>query len=285
MKIIRKVQEMIDFSETNHQQDKLIGFVPTMGFLHQGHLSLMKLIRDQVDVLIISIYVNPKQFGPQEDFKKYPRDEQRDINLVKPLVDVVFIPESDDIYPPRYDTFVQVEELSKPLCGKSRPGHFGGVTTVVARLFGIVKPDIAVFGQKDYQQSLIIKRMVEDLNLGVKIQVGPIIREPDGLALSSRNIYLDEQQRKRAQEINQGLALGEKLMKQGETDIDQIISAMTELISGHDLNIEYLEILDSSNLQEVSSMTEQVIIAAAVLVDNIRLIDNRLVDVDRKLEE
>lgn len=285
MKIIRNAQQMMDYSNISHQQHKLIGFVPTMGFLHEGHLSLMKLIRDQVDLLVISIYVNPKQFGPQEDFKQYPRDEQRDINLVENLVDVVFIPGSDDIYPPDFDTYVQVDQLSKPLCGKTRSGHFRGVTTVVARLFGLVKPDIAVFGQKDYQQSLIIKRMVKDLNLGVDIKIGRIIREADGLALSSRNIYLDEMQRKRALGINESLALGEKLIREGVTDFKQVVATMRDMISNYDLSIDYLEILDSANLRAVTSLTKQVLIATAVFVDKIRLIDNRLVCFDMKMEE
>ena len=217
MEIIKEIEVMNKKAEEWRKNGKIIAFVPTMGYFHEGHLSLFRIARKKGDILVVSIFINPIQFGPTEDFKSYPRDLERDKSLAeKEKVDVLFVPSEKDMYPEGYQTFVEVTKLTNHLCGLSRPGHFKGVTTVVAKLFNIVKPHIAFFGFKDYQQYLVIKRMVKDLNFSIEIVGCPIVREPDGLAMSSRNTYLTPEQRKSALSLFKGLKLAQEMIDKGE---------------------------------------------------------------------
>ncbi|MCX5707189.1 MAG: pantoate--beta-alanine ligase [Candidatus Omnitrophica bacterium] len=254
---------------------KTIGFVPTMGALHQGHLSLIhQAVRDN-DITVISIFVNPKQFGPKEDLNKYPRPEEKDLALCeKAGVDFVFHPKSKDMYPDNFTTYVSVEGLSQVLCGKSRPGHFAGVATVVTKLFNIIQPDIAYFGQKDAQQSIIIKKMVRDLNIPLKIKVLPTIREKDGLAMSSRNSYLNIAERKKARVLSQSLNLARILIQNGARDADRIINRMKALIKKKAAKIDYVELVDPDTLQPLKKISKDYFIVLAVKIGNTRLIDN-----------
>jgi len=209
MQVIRKTKEMQKISDRLREEKKRIGFVPTMGYLHDGHISLVRKAKELCDSVVVSIFVNPTQFGPGEDYERYPRDEERDRALLDAAgVDFFFIPEVSEMYPSGYQTFVEVAEVSKGLCGDFRPGHFRGVATVVAKLFNIVKPHVAVFGEKDYQQLLVIKRMVEDLDFDIEIIPGTLVREEDGMAMSSRNAYLSAPERKRATILHQSLKKG-----------------------------------------------------------------------------
>lgn len=280
MKIIRSIKKMAEFSKAVRHKNKTIGFVPTMGYLHDGHLFLVKQARKDTDVVVMSIFVNPTQFSPQEDFKKYPRNLRRDIKLAKTAgVDVIFYPQALDMYPKKYRSYINVETLGDVLCGKSRPGHFRGVTTVVTKLFNIVQPDIAYFGGKDAQQALIIKRMTEDLNMPLKIKVMPIIREKDGLAMSSRNIYLNEMERKDAVVLSQALKLVRHLIKQKIRKSSYVIKKMRELIlKKKTAKIDYIAIVDLDNLRPVKKIKDKVLIALAVWIGKTRLIDNFVVN-------
>lgn len=230
-KLVRTVKEMSNLVRKLKQQGKTIGFVPTMGYLHEGHLSLIRQSKDDCDVSVISIFVNPIQFGPQEDFRQYPRDLKRDMLLAKNAgVDIIFYPEIKEMYSSNHLTFVNVEKFSNVLCGASRPGHFKGVATVVAKLFNIITPDIAYFGQKDAQQARIIEKIVEDLNFQIKIKVMPTIREKDGLAMSSRNKYLSFQERKDALALFESIEKAREMIKNGQRSINVIQSAMREII-------------------------------------------------------
>lgn len=278
MEIIRTTSEMQDIALGMKQAGKRIGFVPTMGYLHEGHLSLVKLARERSDVVVVSIFVNPTQFGPNEDLDAYPRDFDRDEEMCRNAgVDVIFYPAADDMYAVDATVYVVEERLSTKLCGSSRPGHFAGVLTVVAKLFNIVQPDMAVFGQKDAQQLRVIQQMVRDLNFPVEIIAGPIIREPDGLAMSSRNAYLKEDERQAALCLRRALDLAEKLYADGERDAGQIKSAMREQISrvtGAD--IDYIEIVDWHNLQPIDQIAGPALVALAVRIGKPRLIDNTM---------
>ncbi len=276
MKIISDIREMQALAEEYRQQGKTIGFVPTMGYLHEGHLSLMRHARPRCDVLVISIFVNPTQFGPNEDFERYPRDFERDERLCRlEKADVVFYPSADAMYPAPYYTYVTVEKLSETMCGASRPGHFRGVTTVVTKLFHIVKPHLAVFGQKDYQQSLIIRQMVRDLNFDIQIEVAPIVREPDGLAMSSRNKYLSPAERKQALVLYRSLKRAEELILQGKRDAATILEEMHAIIhQAPDAVIDYVVIVDGETLEPVAEVRHNTIIALAVKIGMTRLIDN-----------
>ncbi len=280
MRIITSAEEMYKFSKTSKRSGKKIGFVPTMGCLHRGHISLMKKIRSDVDILVISIYVNPKQFEPDEDFKQYPRDLKKDRKLIEDFVDIIFYPDKNEIYPDNFDTKVVVENLSKPLCGKSRPLHFAGVTTVVARLFALVKPDITAFGQKDAQQALIIERMVKDLKIDTEIVICPIIREKDGLAISSRNIYLSEDERKRASNIRKSLVNAVDLINSGERNPDIVKMKIKKILQNANLKIDYIEILEAERLKEVSEIKRRILIAVAVYAGKTRLIDNEILNIE-----
>ncbi|MCS7257960.1 MAG: pantoate--beta-alanine ligase [candidate division WOR-3 bacterium] len=278
-KVVRSIAEMQKIAQKLHRKGKTIGFVPTMGYLHLGHLSLVRVAKRYSDVVVVSVFVNPIQFGPQEDFNVYPRDFKRDRMLLsKEGVSYIFYPQARTMYPKGYKTYVEVKELSEKLCGRFRPGHFIGVTTVVAKLFNIVQPDIAVFGQKDAQQAVIIKKMVKDLNFPVKIVVAPTVREKDGLALSSRNVYLTPQERKKALILYQALKTAQSLIKQGNRDPQKILHTMYELINSvPEAKVDYIEIVDLDNLEPVSEIKDKVLIALAVRIGKARLIDNLVV--------
>ena len=277
MQVIERIKEMQEVSSKLRQEGKSIGFVPTMGALHEGHLSLVRMARKDNDIVVVSVFVNPTQFGPNEDFEKYPRDFEGDRKkLEKENVDIVFYPHADEMYPPNYRTYVEVEDITTRLCGAFRPGHFRGVTTVVTKLFNIVKPTKAYFGKKDYQQFKVIKRMVEDLNMDIEIIPGEIVREPDGLAMSSRNQYLSPEERKDALALYNSLQLAKELIQKGERDPKKIKEAMVKFIKGHRhvKKIDYVEIVDPENFLPVDEIKDGTLIALAVWVGNTRLIDN-----------
>jgi pantoate--beta-alanine ligase len=258
------------------RQGKAIGFVPTMGALHEGHLSLIRAARRENDIVAVSIFVNPRQFGPKEDFKKYPRPLSRDLALCRQeKVDFVFCPGVSDIYPKDFSTYVNVEGLSETLCAKFRPGHFCGVATVVAKLLNIIQPDILYLGAKDAQQAAIIKRMITDLNISVKLKVMPTVREADGLALSSRNIYLKRNERQDALVLSQALNLAKILIKNGARDSARIISRMRQLIQKKkSAKIDYIEIVDPHSLQRIKKISGNFLVVLAVWFGKTRLIDN-----------
>jgi len=276
IKIIRSVESMKKLSDGFREKGLSIGFVPTMGYLHDGHLSLVKEAKRQNDLVVVSIFVNPTQFGPREDLKKYPRDLKRDLKILsKYKVDMVFHPSAGEMYPDVYKTCIEVKGLSDKLCGASRPGHFKGVTTIVAKLFNIVKPDTAYFGEKDYQQQVIIKKMVKDLNMGVKIVSMPTIREKDGLAMSSRNKYLNKDERAKALVINKALKFAKVLVKSGVKSSARIRAAMTKLMrTAKYLKIDYVSICDPETLDEKRTVKGKTLIATAVYVGRTRLVDN-----------
>ncbi|MCX7823922.1 MAG: pantoate--beta-alanine ligase [Syntrophobacterales bacterium] len=276
MKLIKSIEEMQKLADLWRRDGKEIAFVPTMGYLHEGHLALMRTAKSEGDVLVVSIFVNPIQFGPKEDYARYPRDLERDLRLAESVeVDVVFVPEVKDMYPEGFQTTVDVAELSKPLCGKSRPGHFRGVATVVTKLFNIVKPHVAVFGEKDFQQLAVIKRMVKDLNMDLRIIGHPIVREPDGLAMSSRNVYLSKEERYVALRLSQSLAIAKNLVKQSILDGAEILKAVTShLCQDNALRLDYAELRDPDTLDEVSVISKPTLLAIAAFVGNTRLIDN-----------
>ena len=284
MKVIKTISRMQSIAKKIKAENKSIGFVPTMGYLHQGHLSLLnKSVRD-CDVSVVSIYVNPTQFGPKEDFKKYPRNIKRDLQLCRDNnADYVFLPQDKDIYPEGYKTEVRVKGLTEFLCGRSRPGHFNGVTTIVNKLFNIVLPDIAYFGQKDAQQALIIKKMAADLHMPLKIKVLPIVREADGLAMSSRNSYLDGAERQDAVILSKALKKAAELIRQGNRNGAEIIGQMKRLISQSVFaKIDYIAIVDSERLEAVKSLKKNtsVLIALAVYISKVRLIDNMIIKIN-----
>lgn len=276
MKIIKKIKAQKNWSQENRNNGKFIGYVPTMGFLHEGHLSLVRKSVDISDVTVVSIFVNPGQFGPGEDFKDYPRDEERDIKLLEEEgVDAVFIPDESEMYPPGFKTYVEVEGLSRKYCGETRTIHFRGVTTVLIKLFNIVKPDVAIFGEKDYQQFIIVRRMCRDLNLDVRIETSPTVREKDGLAMSSRNRYLNSEERNSARFLYKSLLLAVRMVKEGEREVDTIIDEMKDLIESKEhADIEYIEFVDPETLEKVDKIRDNVRVLLAVRVGKARLIDN-----------
>ncbi|NLX26589.1 MAG: pantoate--beta-alanine ligase [Lentisphaerae bacterium] len=276
MQIIHTPLEMQECAMGLKRAGKVIGFVPTMGFLHEGHLSLMRIAREQCDVLVVSIFVNPTQFGPNEDLDAYPRDFKRDEALCREAkVDFLFYPEPTNMYADNASVWVEEESLSSVLCGASRPGHFRGVCTVVAKLFNLVQPDLAVFGEKDAQQLRIIERMVRDLNFPVEIVRGPIVRESDGLAMSSRNKYLSPEQRKNAICLRKALDAATRMFRKGEHNVEPIRSVMEEMISAvPEVRIDYIEFVDEQTLCMVNRIDRPVLVAIAVRVGSTRLIDN-----------
>ncbi|AAD36154.1 pantoate--beta-alanine ligase [Thermotoga maritima MSB8] len=278
MRIIETIEEMKKFSEEMREKKKTIGFVPTMGYLHEGHLSLVRRARAENDVVVVSIFVNPTQFGPNEDYERYPRDFERDRKLLeKENVDCIFHPSVEEMYPPDFSTYVEETKLSKHLCGRSRPGHFRGVCTVVTKLFNIVKPHRAYFGQKDAQQFRVLRRMVRDLNMDVEMIECPIVREPDGLAMSSRNVYLSPEERQQALSLYQSLKIAENLYLNGERDAEKIKEEMIKHLSRFDkVKIDYVEIVDEETLEPVEKIDRKVIVAVAAWVGNARLIDNTI---------
>jgi len=279
VEIIAKISEMRSAIGKQKTKGKRIGFVPTMGFLHEGHLSLVKESLRQADFTVVSIFVNPAQFGPDEDFEDYPRDMEKDKALLEELgVDVVFIPDAQEMYPEGFKTYVAVADLQDIFEGRSRPGHFRGVCTVVLKLFAIVQPDVAYFGQKDAQQAVIVKKMVRDLNLDVEVRVLPTIRENDGLALSSRNIYLTKNQRKAALCLFRSLEKGKSMIESGERDPHAVKTEMERIIRQQAFaDLDYIAVVDLDNFETLYKINKESLIAVAVHIGKIRLIDNMVV--------
>jgi pantoate--beta-alanine ligase len=276
MNIVTGVAGMKTLARDWRRQGKRIGLVPTMGYLHEGHLSLARESRRRADVTVVSVFVNPAQFGPTEDFKQYPRDLEKDAAYLKDVgVDVLFYPDASEIYPPGYRTYVEVEGLQDRLCGRSRPGHFRGVATIVLKLFDIVAPDQAFFGAKDAQQVLIIRRMAADLDLDLEVVTCPIVREPDGLALSSRNAYLSPEERRAARVLSAGLRWAEKAVAAGERDAGKLVAGVRSIIEAEPLaRIDYVEAVDPETLEPVAAVDGEVLVTLAVFVGSTRLIDN-----------
>ncbi len=278
MKVIEKPEDMQREMEKLRCQGKSIGFVPTMGYLHEGHLSLIRRCRKENDVCVVSIFVNPTQFGPGEDYNRYPRDFDRDKALLeKEEVDYLFYPGVQDMYPEGYRTYVEVEELSSVLCGAYRPGHFRGVCTVVSKLFNIVMPHRAYFGQKDYQQYVIIKRMVRDLNFPIEIVMMPIVREADGLAMSSRNTYLNPEERKQAVALYKGLSAAKEAFEMGERDADKLRKIIEEEMKKYPLvKVQYIEVVHPETLKPLKKIEKKAVALVAAFVGKARLIDNMI---------
>lgn len=279
MEILSKISAIKAAINKRKFSGKSVGFVPTMGFLHEGHLSLVRESLRRTDCTVVSIFVNPTQFGPKEDLQEYPRDFEKDSALLEELgVDIVFVPDDQEMYPEGFKTYVDVTDLQDKFEGRSRPGHFRGVCTVLLKFFTIVNPDIAYFGQKDAQQALIIKKMVRDLNLDVEIQALPTIREEDGLVLSSRNVYLTKDQRKAALCLVESLRETNRLIEAGEKDPQIIKSEMTRLIGAEPLaSLDYIAIVDLENLDPLDKIKGETLIAVAVFFGKVRLIDNMIV--------
>ncbi|WP_029917925.1 pantoate--beta-alanine ligase [Pelobacter seleniigenes] len=276
MEILQTVQEMQSWSRAARQDGRRISFVPTMGFLHQGHLSLLQEGRKRGDLLALSIFVNPTQFGQGEDFEDYPRDLQHDSELAATAgVDVIFAPSAAEMYPKGYASYVQVEGLTETLCGASRPGHFRGVCTVVSKLFNIIQPHVAIFGNKDFQQLAVIRRMTADLNLPVDIVGMPIFRETDGLAMSSRNVYLTAEQRRQALVLSAGLAEARQLVAAGESASAVILADLSQrIIAQPEARIDYLKICHQYSLAEQEQVDGDSVLLMAVYFGSTRLIDN-----------
>jgi pantoate--beta-alanine ligase len=276
MLTITSASEMTALTKEARRGGRRVGLVPTMGALHQGHLSLVRTARTQSEVVVASIFVNPKQFGPNEDFEKYPRNLEADsAMLAADKTDYLFRPDAAEMYSSGASSWVTVEDLSGKLDGRSRPGHFRGVTTVVAKLFNIVQPDLAFFGQKDAAQAVIIRKMVRDLNFDVEIVVCPIVREPDGLAMSSRNAFLDSMQRKQATVLYRALACMQRLADQGQSDSAQLAAAGKQVLAEEpSVRLDYLEVVHPDTLDTVSDTTSGALVAVAAFVGSTRLIDN-----------
>ncbi len=273
MKVIDTIQEM---KKVRRALKEPVGFVPTMGYLHEGHVSLVRQAKEENKSVVVSIFVNPAQFGHREDLSSYPRDLKRDLALLeKAGTDVVFVPKDGEMYPSGYDTWVDVDKLTKRLEGASRPTHFRGVTTVVAKLFNIVEANNAYFGQKDAQQALVIQKMVDDLNMNVRVVVCATVREPDGLAMSSRNVYLTPEQRKQATVLYRSLLLAKDFYAKGERNATKIRRQMTELIQKEPLAvIDYISIADEQNLEELEMIQGKALVSMVVKFGNTRLLDN-----------
>jgi len=273
MKVIEKIDEM---KQIRQQLTEPVGFVPTMGYLHEGHLSLVKQARAENPSVVVSIFVNPTQFSPQEDLAAYPREPQRDLAMLeKEGTDIVFMPSADEMYPSGFNSWVELGGVTERLEGAARPSHFRGVTTVVAKLFDITLPTKAYFGQKDAQQAIVIKKMVADLNMNLEIVVAPTVREPDGLAMSSRNIYLNPEERQAAVVLYQALNLAQRLYSQGEKDAERIRWEMTALIQKEPLaTIDYVSIADTETLEELYTVKPPALVSLAVRIGKTRLIDN-----------
>lgn len=278
MKVIKASDRITKEIKRQKRKDKSVGFVPTMGALHEGHLSLIRQAAKENDFVAVSIFVNPLQFGPKEDFKKYPRPLRKDLALCRKAgVDFVFVPDAQSIYPKGFSTSVDVGRLSEALCGESRAGHFRGVATIVAKLLNIIQPDRIYLGQKDAQQTIIIKRMVDDLDFSVKVRVMPTRREKDGLAISSRNIYLSKKEREIALVLFRALNLARILINNGARDVLRIISRMKQLISQKSAKIDYVAIVDADDLSPLKAVSGDCLIALAVRIGRVRLIDNMII--------
>ncbi|NPV43434.1 MAG: pantoate--beta-alanine ligase [Firmicutes bacterium] len=278
MKVIKSIPEVREMVKCAKKEGKTIALVPTMGYLHQGHISLVRIAGDRGDFVVVSIFVNPLQFGPSEDLKEYPRDLNRDTMLLeREGVDLVFAPDVEEMYPEEQLTTVEVKGLTEVMCGAYRPGHFTGVATVVTKLFNIVQPDIAVFGQKDAQQAAVIKKMVKDLNLPVEIIVGPVVREEDGLAMSSRNVYLNSEERKAALVLYRALKKGENLLDGGVRSAKTVIESIEKEFGKEPLaRLQYVYICHPETLKEIITIEKRAMIAVAAFIGKTRLIDNIL---------
>jgi pantoate--beta-alanine ligase len=282
MRIVAAPDEMRRMVNELRSQGKSVGLVPTMGCFHEGHLSLMRAAREECDYVVVSLFVNPTQFGPEEDFEDYPRDLSRDAQMAEEVgVDCIFHPRAEEMYPQPYLTYVNVEDITETLCGADRPGHFQGVTTIVAKLLNVVPAHRAYFGLKDAQQALVIRKMVEDLDFDMEIVVCPTVREEDGLAKSSRNMYLEPEEREAASVLYRSLQLAGRLVSEGERDAGRILEEMKKLYSEEPLvEPEYIEAVDYRLLEPVDRLQGEVLIAVAARVGKARLIDNILLDIE-----
>jgi pantoate--beta-alanine ligase len=276
MDIVRRRRHMKEMAREARSRGKKIGFVPTMGYLHEGHLTLVRKAKELSDLVVVSLFVNPRQFGPKEDLERYPRDLARDTDLcAEEGVDVLFHPETSEMYPKAFRTFVEVEDLSRVMCGRARPGHFRGVTTVVLKLFHMVRPHYAFFGQKDAQQLIVIKRMVRDLDLDVEVVGCPTVRDEDGLAMSSRNRYLSAAEREAATVVHRALEAGKQAILEGERDGEAVDAVIRKTIETEPTaRPDYVSVTDTVNLEPLGVLEGEVLIAAAVYIGNARLIDN-----------
>jgi len=274
--LIRTVRELQRWADETRAEGRRIGLVPTMGALHEGHLSLVRVAHSRADRIVLSIFVNPTQFGPNEDFQHYPRDIADDLSKLRSAgVDVVFAPDVKEMYPEGDATWVEVERLSDGMCGRHRPGHFRGVATVVARLFNAARPHVAVFGEKDYQQLVVIRRMARDLLFDIEITAGPTVREPDGLAISSRNAYLMPEERQQARSLNAALHEVRQLVRSGELDVGRLVAAARCRIEKEPLaEIDYIEVRDAETLEPLGRLDRRAVMGLAVRVGGTRLIDN-----------
>ena len=276
---MRTVSTLDELHQTRLSFAGTVGLVPTMGYLHEGHLSLIRRAREECDHVVVSIFVNPTQFGANEDLSKYPRDLERDLRLIEPYTDLVWTPSAEIMYPPGYQTWVEVEAVTRLLEGAMRPGHFKGVTTIVAKLFNGVQPHKAYFGQKDAQQVAVIRQMVRDLNFPIEIVVCPITREADGLAMSSRNVYLDTEQRKAATVLFRSLSAAKSIYEQGERDAEKLREVMKAIIASEPLaQMQYVSCADYDTLEELDIIKGKVLLSMAVFMGKTRLIDNFVLD-------
>lgn len=272
---MRNVSTLDELRSARLSLDGRVGLVPTMGYLHEGHLSLIRRAREECDHVLVSLFVNPTQFGPKEDLSKYPRDLDRDFKLIEPFTDVVWTPSDKDMYPQGYQTWVEVEAITRPLEGAMRPGHFRGVATVVAKLFNAVQPNKAYFGQKDAQQAAVIRQMTRDLSYPIEIIVCPIVREADGLAMSSRNVYLDPEGRKAATVLFRSLSAAKELYEAGERNAEKLRGRMKEVLAGEPLaEVQYVSCADYDTLEELTEVKGKALLSLAVFVGKTRLIDN-----------
>ena len=276
MEVLRTNNEMTRWREERHRKGQIVGFVPTMGYFHQGHLALMEEALRRAQEVVVSIFVNPTQFGPGEDLDQYPRDLERDLQLCRDLgVDAIFAPEVEEMYPPGFQTRVQVENLTQNLCGQHRPGHFSGVALVVTKLFCAIRPHLAVLGEKDFQQLIVIKRLSEDLNLGVEIVAHPTVREPDGLAMSSRNKYLSAEERSSALTLSRSLLAARDMVTAGERRADVLVARAKEMIEAEPhTRIQYVQVVDEETMTDIDEVASKAVMAMAVFVGQARLIDN-----------
>ena len=278
MKIIEQPREIQQLSEELRKKENRIAFVPTMGYLHEGHLSLMREGKKRSDILVSSIFVNPTQFGPNEDLEAYPRDFEKDEKLMEEVgVDIVFYPQAESIYPEGYQTYINVEKVSQNLCGVSRPYHFRGVATVVAKLFNIVRPHIALFGQKDFQQLIVIQRMVKDLDFNIEVIGCPIVREPDGLAMSSRNAYLNPKERQEALTLKKALDSAKAIYLKGERKAKVLLDSADRIISANPMvQTYYLKICSTETMEDIEIVDREAVMAVAAFVGKTRLLDNNI---------
>lgn len=281
------VTSLFTLHEARNRLQGSLGFVPTMGYLHEGHLSLVRAARAQNPSVAVSIFVNPTQFGPNEDLDKYPRDLERDLELLRSVgADLVWTPDREEIYPPGFQTWVTVDDITRVLEGELRPGHFRGVTTVVTKLFNAVQPDRAYFGQKDAQQALVIRRMVQDLNMPVRIEICPTVREPDGLAMSSRNIYLNPAERQAATVLSRALRAAGAAFQAGERRGDALRQIALDVFAAEPLaRVQYVSLADMDSLRELETVSTRALLSTAAYLGSTRLIDNLILDVEKTSQD